>query len=194
MKYLKYFENNKPKKFIIKDVIPNLQKIYSILGLKINDFTINDPFSINIDMDLIKIPYSILYLLIKHKSISSAFPQMTDYLTVKNIKVNYENESKEEFYQKVQKDIINVFENAGFIGSHDVKYTDELKQYIIEFIKNPTVVPKYLIQDIYNNISKKTNSYNILKEIKNAQPFIYNELLNSYPNINDATKMGEMGF
>jgi len=47
---------------------------------------------------------------------------------------------------------------------------------------------------IYDTVSKKSNSYQIINNINKNQPFIYSELLKSYPDIDKGDKIGEMGF
>jgi hypothetical protein len=125
------------------------------------------------------------------------------YYTI-NGKTQYEiiNDFKDKFslFLSVIKHIGSLTKtyNIGSIKKCDYQgdYRFEfIQKYIMEFIKNPSIIPEFLIKTIYTNINDNPNSYSILNGIKEKQPFIYKQILKLNPKeVNKGDILGKMGF
>ena len=245
MKYLKYFETyiSGEAGYIVD--FREIQRILKILGWEV-EWRSDRPNRININLNLIKIPYSIFHLLLINNNITESYPIITRkpksvgtirddlYKThssgliynTREISLNTnisedkydENGAPEQYsvnkefgklYNKSETTLTKSIEKLSifirtilYFGTRTKKdmignkknLTKDLQNSIVEFLNEPNKIPEYLLNTIYDNISNNLNNFQIIKEIKEKQKFIYYELLKLYPNIETGNQMGELGF
>ena len=231
MKYLKQFETyiSGEAGYIVD--FREVQRRLDVLGLH-TIWSSSMPYKIEINLNCLKVPYSIVYLLLMdYSNAIEAFPIVeligrNDTGTLKNILLDthtskdiYDssgfpssysvNKEFGKLYNKSETTLTKSIEKLSIliksiisIGtlSTNFKINDKeefdltLQNSIIQFLNEPIIIPEYLLNIIYKNVSTHSNCFQIIKQIKHNQPFIYRELLKLYPNMETGNEMGNLGF
>ena len=102
-----------------------------------------------------------------------------------------------DYFKKVELiGTLTSFHDLGIIEqtSDSNKFKGKIQDNIIEFINNPNHISDFLLELIYNNITRNTKHLEIINIISKRQPLIYKELIRVYPDFNTSSKLGEIGF